>query len=383
MDEDEKEGSPTNDMGEIKREDCSGFWHTGKLEREASLSWSAGQERALKEISLIIKEQAQHDEMRKNASEDRSGSPQSLSQEAGGAVGGICPQDDLIHLQEMEFSPPVKKQEPVPSWHPLVTDQARNGGISQPTEEDCRQGLGDIKTELDQRDQYLMGKMRADFYDMLEEHQWKTTNTFTKLEGKVGDLGGKVIQLSQAVEETRGRMDKTLEAVQVALREITGIKDQMATWLFQEEVKGIQDFQRTPMRKGSPTDSFRRDLSHGEYEDSGRSSDRRPRRDNTRMAIPQRPGAGRGLQGSMGKVFPVSRQGGVVPESARSPKTGREIGPIVGEVLGIDLPLQSRTTPKEEEGGIGIPKSIYRIWNFTLEGNHGEIITLSFVATGR
>ena len=173
-------------------------------------------------------------------------------------------------------------------------------------------------------------------------------------------------------------MDRTLEAVQVALREITGIKDQMATWLFQEEVKGIQDFQRTPMSKGSPTDSFRRDLSHGEYEDSGRSSERTPRLDNTRMAIPQGPGAG-----SIGKVFPVSRQGGVVPESARSPKTGREIGPIVGEVLGIDLPLQSRTTPKEEEGETGISQSIYRIWNITLEGNHGETSTLNFVATGR
>ena len=90
-----------------------------------------------------------------------------------------------------------------------------------------------------------------------------------------------------------------------------------------------------------------------------------------------------GLQGIMGKVFPVSRQGGVVPESARSPKTGREIGPIVGEVLGIDLPLQSRTTPKEEEGEIGIPQSSYRIWNFTMEGNHGETSTLNFVATGR
>ena len=225
LDEDEKEGSPTNDMGEIKQEDCSGFWHTGKPEREASLGWSADQEKALKEISQIIKEQAHHDEMRKNASEDRSGSPQSLSHEAGGAVGSTCPQDDLIHFQEFDCSPPVKKQEPVPTRHPLVTDQARNGGISQPTEEDCRRGLGDIKTELDQRDQYLMGKMRANFYDMLEEHQWKTTNTLTKLGGKVGDLGGKVIQLSQAVEETRERMDKTLEAVQVALREITGIKD--------------------------------------------------------------------------------------------------------------------------------------------------------------
>ena len=138
---------------------------------------------------------------------------------------------------------------------------------------------------------------------MLEEHQWKTTNTFTKLGGKVGDLGGKVLQLSQAVKETRGRMDKTLEAVQVALREITGIKDQMATWLFQEEVKGIQDSQRTPMSKGSPTDSFRRDLSHGEYEDSGRSSDRRPRRDNTRMAIPQGPEAGRLTRRDYGEDF--------------------------------------------------------------------------------
>ena len=109
--------------------------------------------------------------MRKNASEDRPGSPQSLSHEAGGAVGGIYPQDDLIHFQELDFSPPVKKQEPVPNWHPLVRDQARNGGISQPTEEDCRRGLGDTKTELDQRDQYLMGKMRANFYDMPEEHQ--------------------------------------------------------------------------------------------------------------------------------------------------------------------------------------------------------------------
>ena len=144
LDEDEKEGSPTNDMGDTKREDCSGFWRTGKPEREAGLGLSADQEKALKEISQIIKEQAQHDEMRKNASEDRPGSPQSLSQEAGGAVGGIYPQDDLIHFQEMEFSPLIQKQEPVPNWHPLVTDQARNGGISRPTEEDCRRGLGDI-----------------------------------------------------------------------------------------------------------------------------------------------------------------------------------------------------------------------------------------------
>ena len=56
---------------------------------------------------------------------------------------------------------------------------------------------------------------------MLEEHQWKTTSTLTKLGVLLGDLGGKVGQLSQAVEETKGRMDKTLEAVQVALREIT------------------------------------------------------------------------------------------------------------------------------------------------------------------
>ena len=90
-----------------------------------------------------------------------------------------------------------------------------------------------------------------------------------------------------------------------------------------------------------------------------------------------------GLEGTMGKVFPVSQQGGIVPESARSPKTGRETGPIVGEVLGIGLPLQNLTTPKEEEGEIGIPQSIYQIWNFTLEGSHGEISTLNFVATGR
>ena len=182
-------------------------------------------------------------------------------------------------------------------------------------------------------------------------------------------------------------MDKTLEAVQVALR-----KDQMATWLFQEEEKGIQEFQRTPMRKGSPTDSFRRDLSHGEYEESGRSSDRRPRRDNTSMAIPQGPEPGRWSRGDYREVFPMSRQaltgqqaqqGGAVLESARSPTTGRGTGPIVGEVLGIGLPLQNQTTPKEEEGGIGIPQSIYRIWNFTLEGNHGETSTLNFVATGR
>ena len=134
--------------------------------------------------------------MRKNASEDRSGSPQSLSHEAGGAVGGIYPQDDLIHFQEMEFSPRVKEQEPVPNWHPLEREDARNGGVSQPTEEDFRRGLGEIKTELDQRDHYLMGKMRANFYDMLEEHQWKTTNPLTKLGGKLGDLGGKVAQLS-------------------------------------------------------------------------------------------------------------------------------------------------------------------------------------------
>ena len=97
------------------------------------------------------------------------------------------------------------------------------------------------------------------------------------------------------------------------------------------------------------------------------------------------------LEGAMGKIFPMSpqaltgqqaQQGGAVLESARPPTTGRGTAPIAGEVLGIGLPLQNRTTPKEE-GGIGIPQSIYRIWNFTLEGNHGEISTLSFVATGR
>ena len=92
------------------------------------------------------------------------------------------------------------------------------------------EGWENIKIELDQRDHYLTGKMREDFHNMLEEHQWKTTSTLTKLGVLLGDLGGKVGQLSQAVEETKGRMDKTLEAVQVALR-----KDQMATWLFQEE----------------------------------------------------------------------------------------------------------------------------------------------------
>ena len=96
----------------------------------------------------------------------------------------------------MEFSPRAKEQESVPNWHPLEREDARNGGISQPTEEDFRRGLGEIKTELDQRDHYLMGKMRANFYDMLEEHQRKTTNPLTKLGGKLGDLGGKVAQLS-------------------------------------------------------------------------------------------------------------------------------------------------------------------------------------------
>ena len=81
----------------------------------------------------------------------------------------------------MEFSPRVKEQEPVPNWHPLERGDARNGGISQHTEDDFRRGLGEIKTELDQRDHYLLGKMRANFYDMLEEHQWKTTNPLTKL----------------------------------------------------------------------------------------------------------------------------------------------------------------------------------------------------------
>ena len=94
----------------------------------------------------------------------------------------------------------------------------------------------------------------------------------------------------------------------------------------------------------------------------------------------------------MAKIFPMSpqaltrqqaQQGGAVLESARPPTTGRGTGPIAGEVLGIGLPLQNRTTPKEEEGGIGTPQSIYQIWNFTLEGSHGEISTLNFVATGR
>ena len=94
----------------------------------------------------------------------------------------------------------------------------------------------------------------------------------------------------------------------------------------------------------------------------------------------------------MAKIFPMSpqaltgqqaQQEGAVIESARLPTTGRGTGPIAREVLGIGLPLQNRTTPKEEEGRISIPQSIYRIWNFTLEGNHGEISTLNFVATGR
>ena len=68
----------------------------------------------------------------------------------------------------------------------------------------------------------------------------------------------------------------------------------------------------------------------------------------------------------------MSQQGGVVPESARSPKTGRETGPIVGEVLGIGLPLRNLTTPKEEEGEIGIPKASTEfgtlLWKGTMEG---------------
>ena len=92
--ENEREGSPTHDMDDMKREEWSGLWHTGKPERATSVGWSADQERALKEISKIIQEQAQSDEMRKNSFEDRPSSLQSLSHEAGGAIGGISPQED-------------------------------------------------------------------------------------------------------------------------------------------------------------------------------------------------------------------------------------------------------------------------------------------------
>ena len=77
----------------------------------------------------------------------------------------------------------AKQQEPLPSWHPLEREEARSRELSQPVEENFRRGLGDIKIELDQRDHYLMGKMREDFHNMLEEHQWKTTSTLTKLGG--------------------------------------------------------------------------------------------------------------------------------------------------------------------------------------------------------
>ena len=56
--ENEREGSPTHDMDDTKREERSGLWHTAKPEREASVGWSADQERILQEISEIIQEQA-------------------------------------------------------------------------------------------------------------------------------------------------------------------------------------------------------------------------------------------------------------------------------------------------------------------------------------
>ena len=70
------------------------------------------------------------------------------------------------------------------------------------------------------------------------------------------------------------------------------------------------------------------------------------------------------------------------PEAGRWSRRDYEEG-FSRESTGRGLPLRNLTTHKEEEGEIGIPQSIYRIWNFTLEGNHGETSTLSFVATGR
>ena len=131
LDENEREGSPIYDMDDRKREESSGLWNTRKPEREANVGWSADQERALKEISKIIQEQAQSDMMKKTSFEDRPSSPQALSPEAERAVGGISPQEDLIHFQE-------KQQEPVPSWCPVEREEAGSGRISQPLEKNFR-----------------------------------------------------------------------------------------------------------------------------------------------------------------------------------------------------------------------------------------------------
>ena len=102
----------------------------------------------------------------------------------------------------MEIKPKgSREKQQETSWHPLEREEARSGELSQPLEENVRRGLGGIKVELDQRHHYLMGKMREDFHNMLEVHQWKTTSTLTKLGGKLGDPGGKVSQLSQVVED--------------------------------------------------------------------------------------------------------------------------------------------------------------------------------------
>ncbi len=61
--------------------------------------------RTLKEIRKIIQEQAQSDMIRKTSFENRPSSPQTLRHEAEGAMGGISPQEDLIHFQKMEINP--------------------------------------------------------------------------------------------------------------------------------------------------------------------------------------------------------------------------------------------------------------------------------------
>ena len=54
------------------------------------------------------------------------------------------------------------------------------------------------------------------------------------------------------VEETKGRMDNTLEAVHVALRDVKGMKDQMAVWQHGEEGKESRSSKTHPCGKGVP-----------------------------------------------------------------------------------------------------------------------------------
>ena len=187
-------------------------------------------------------------------------------------------------------------------------------------------------------------------------------------------------------------MDKTLEAVHVALREIKGMRDQMATWQNGERRKEVQDFQYPPMWEGYPTDPVGRGPPRGGCDGSDRSSGRRLHWENTRRAIPERPGSGRSIRRDYEEDFSHESTG----VGRRAGKTGRGCPRFHESPDDLERErtrhrggIWNRSSSSDSDSSqrrgrwFGTPRSICQTWSSILEGSQGGISMPSFVAIGR